>query len=58
MAMLRTPINWRTRRFQRVRSSLLISDDRRAITEAIKGAYDDNYGMDSCASCDKIYDRD
>lgn len=32
-------------------------EDRRTFTDAIKGAYEDNYGVDSCMSCDKN-DRD
>ena len=34
------------------------SEDRRTITDAVKGAYEDNYGVDRCMQCQKVYDSD
>lgn len=33
-------------------------EDRRTITDAIKGAYEDNVHADGCMSCDKLFNSD
>jgi hypothetical protein len=35
-----------------------IAGPQSEVTDAVKAAYDDNSGVDSCMQCDKNYERD